>query len=236
MLLNFHLCRRTMWLKRIACFVAFVMSMTGTLAFAQESILVPLEKENPSEKSAALNLGTMNDDIGRWLLLQSDLYRVVMTFNEQAKQLERVIYKNEEARNVNHEIQMTAKSEGRAPDESGNYGGEMPIIGSSLCQELDASLQRFIDKNKAALDEVVHSLVKYSSNLSDTEKDAVSTRMRTTIAAMSDRKRSQEILYLCLYKYKNESGVPTTWSVEKTLRQWYVIQLPLIDVWLGNVD
>lgn len=225
-----------MCLKQFACITSFLMSMTGAFASAQESILVPMEKPNLPEKSAVSDVTTMTDDMGRWLSLQSDLYRVVMTYNEQARQLERVIYKNEESRNVNHEISMTAKSKGLEPDENGNYGGEMPIIGSSLCQELDASLQRYIEKNKTELDQVIQNLVKYSSKLSEQEKETVSAGMRTTIAAMPARKRAQEILYLCLYKYKNESGVPTTWSVEKTLRQWHVIQLPLIDVWLGNVD
>ena len=30
--------------------------------------------------------------------------------------------------------------------------------------------------------------------------------------------------------------MPRAYSVEKTMRTWFNIQLPLVDAWLGNVD
>lgn len=218
----------TLAVSGICCFM-------GVGARAQESIFVPLESVEASSGDGQA-VSSASDDVEKWVELHSNLYRIVMTFDEQAKQLERVLLKNEEARLNNEQVVMHAKARGIEPDENGNYGGEMPIIGSSLCQELDASLDRYISKKTPELDVVVQSLTKRTQALSEGDKAEFAKRLNMLIAGIPALKRSEEILYLCLYKYKNEAGMPTSWAVDKTLRRWYAVQQPLLDAWIGNVD
>lgn len=204
-------------------------------ASAQESIFVPFEKPTEAQEMNQV-VSSASDDVEKWIELQSGLYKIVKTFDEQARQLERVMLSNDEARVNNHLIEIQAKSSGIEADEYGKYGGESPIISSSLCQEMDASLDRYISKKTPELDVVVQSLTNKTKSMSDAEKAEFAKRLNMLIAGIPELRRAEEILYLCLYKYKNEAGFPTTWSVDKTLRKWFAVQQPLLDAWIGNVD
>ena len=93
-----------------------------------------------------------------------------------------------------------------------------------------------MQKHLPAFEQYVLERTNEAANASDDEKRSISKRLATATAAMANRKRAQEILYLCIYKLKSETGKPRNYSVERTMRIWYRIQLPILDAWLGNVD
>ncbi len=213
--------------------IFFVLSMiVAPVAHAQESIFVPMPTTESEPQEAPVN----DDALSNWIKLQADLYKIVLTFDEKAKLLERNILHNEQVRLNNDEIRFKALSANRKPNESGNYGGEEQIYSSTLCSELNDTLNRYIDKNTSALDGVVKKIVAETASMDETQKASYSQRIQVAVAAIPNLRRSQEILYLCLYKYKTEAGVPAAWSLEKTLRKWNAVQVPILDAWLGNVD
>lgn len=216
------------WISRLA----LVLTMQiGFAAQAQESIFLPLSGDESEHADVPAD-----DTLQSWIKLQSDLYKVVLTFDEKAKQLEKHLLLNEQARLHNEEIRFNAQSSHWKPDENGNYGGEQQIYGSMLCSELNESLDRYITKNIPALDDAIQKLTADSAGMNETQKAAFAGRIQVLLASVPNIRRSQEILYLCLYKYKTESGMSAPWSVEKTLRRWYMVQAPILDIWLGNVD
>ena len=125
-----------------------------------------------------------------------------------------------------------------APEDapSGGEGYAILVQEPTLCAQLDDALSRYIAKNGNALSIAVADLTKKTNAMSEAEKAAEAQKYRVAMAAIPELRRAQEILYLCLYKYKNDNGVPTAYSVEKTMRKWYVIETPLVDAWIGNVD
>ena len=170
-----------------------------------------------------------------YIRLQADLYRIVMTFHEQAKGVEREIRNHEEIVIRNHALKMTTPA---VTLEDGTTGvpGVTYFRVPSLCAELDASLKRYIDKNTGPLDHAVRELVAKTKQMTEDEKAAMADKIRGLLAEIPNMRRAEEILYLCLYRYKNELGVQPPYQVEKTMRIWFSHQEPLLDAWLGNVD
>ena len=206
-------------------------------AQAQESIFVPLAETGTESPEAQDGQPLQNNDsLSNWIKLQADLYKIVLTFDEKAKLLERNLYHNEQVRLMNEEIRFKAQTAHRKPNDNGSYDGMEQVYGSMLCSELNDTLNRYIDKNTAALDAVVKKIVAETEPMNESEREAYSQRIQVAMAAVPNLRRAQEILYLCLYKYKTEAGVPAAWSVEKTLRKWNAVQVPILDTWLGNVD
>ncbi|MBO4350825.1 MAG: hypothetical protein J6A01_07780 [Proteobacteria bacterium] len=208
-----------------------ILSGTANAQTPGESIFVPIEnaaqvQDNPVEPG---------DSLGRLIALNRDLYRLVMTFNAKAKQVERYQQRYERGQLEKREFEL------KYPDtpyesEEANIGYSVLVAEPTLCAQLDEALKRYIAKNGDALSYAVADLTKKTNAMSEEEKAAEAEKYRVAMAAIPEVRRAEEILYLCLYKYKNDNGVPTVYSVEKTMRSWFVIETPLIDAWLGNVD
>ncbi len=205
---------------------------------ASESILMPFENginqgeqasnqpEQASTKEGAL------DEIVR---LQTDLYKVVLTFGSQAEIVESEIRKHEEIVIHNHELKMTVKPV-VLEDGSTEVPGVLYFRVPTLCSELDESLKRYIAKNSPALESAVQILAEQSKSMSETEKAETAQKIRVALAAIPNLRRAQEILYICLYRFKNELGYQPPFMVERTMRTWFGMQEPLLDAWLGDVD
>ena len=218
-------------------FIAICVATAG-IAFAQSAIFVPADGIHAGEPSPNDAANLKQDDIARFVQLQIDLYRVVMTFDARAKQVEKAIRPFEEAELLRMEQQALAGKDAeqipRTPENAARYS--LLVSEPTLCKELDESLRRYIEKNTPALEAVVKSFTAETLDMSDAQKAETAARIRTALQAYTVLRRAQEILYLCLYRYKNDVGMPRPYSVEKTMRAWFTIQLPLVDAWLGNVD
>ncbi len=196
-----------------------------------ESIFVPIEnaaqvQDNPVESG---------DSLGKLISLHRDLYRLVMTFDAKAKQVERYQPRYERGQLEKREFELKHPDTPYESEEA--YAGYSVLVAEpTLCAQLDEALKRFIAKNGDALSYAVADLAKKTNAMSEDEKAAEAEKYRVAMAAIPEIRRAQEILYLCLYKYKNENGIPTAYSVEKTMRSWFVIETPLVDAWNGNVD
>ena len=212
-----------------ACFLYF----SATSAFAQsgESIFVPV---NPQNESNIQN--SQQSPLNQLINLQRNFYRIVLTFDERARQVESVSRR--------FESDYLKLQENRAIQQDSDQGNNYPLTGYSIlvkeptmCAELDNALKIYIKKNAADLSAVITQLVAETQNYSEAQKAETAAIIRTAIhASDTDYQRAQEILYLCLYRYKSMTGNPTKYSVEKTLREWFTIQAPLLDLWLGPVD
>lgn len=217
----------------------FILALAAPSFAAAQSIFVPadgslLGETQQNQPSAPLS----KDDIDHFVQLQIDLYRVVMTFDARAKQVEKNIRPFEEAELIRSEQQALAGKNAepiqRSPENAARYS--LLVSEPTLCKELDESLKRYIEKNTPALEAVVKTFTAETLKMSEPQKAETAARVRDTLQAYPDLRRAQEILYLCLYRYKNDAGMPRAYSVEKTMRNWFNIQLPLVDAWLGNVD
>ena len=120
----------------------------------------------------------------------------------------------------------------RASHYSGTSSSE-----SSFCSELDNSLKNYVKKNSAEVQSLVTQLVAETKDIAPQQQAEISKSIHIAMTSSGvNRKRAQEILYICLYRFKNEDGTPKNYSVEKTLREWFTLQAPLVDLWLGPVD
>lgn len=217
----------------------FILALAAPGYAAAQSIFVPAEGSLNSEvQQNQASAPTKQDYINHFVQLQIDLYRVVMTFDARAKQVEKAIRPFEEAELQRMEQQALAGKNAepipRTPEHAARYS--LLVSEPTLCKELDESLKRYIEKNTPALEAVVKTFTAETLKMSENEKAETAARVRDTLQAYPDLRRAQEILYLCLYRYKNDAGIPRAYSVEKTMRVWFNIQLPLVDAWLGNVD
>lgn len=207
------------------------------IATAQSSIFVPAGG-SPADDPALPAPAPPQDHVAQFVQLQTDMYRIVMTFDARAKHVEKAIIPFEAAELQRQEQQALAGKNAdpipRSPENAARYS--ILVSEPTLCKELDESLRRYIDKNTPELEAVVKSFTAETLKMSETQKAETAARVRETLHAYPDLRRAQEILYLCLYRYKNDVGQPRPYSVEKTMRAWFNIQLPLVDAWLGNVD
>lgn len=207
-------------------------SFTANAQTPEAGIFVPLENSAPTDK---ITTSGNSDSLDRLITLQRDMYRLIMTFDAKAKQVERYLQRYERAQLEKREFQL------KYPDtpyesEDANIGYSVLVQEPTLCAQLDEALKRFIAQNGDALSLAVSDLTQKTNSMTEQEKALEAEKYRVAMAAIPEVKRAQEILYLCLYKYKNENGMPIPYSVEKTMRNWFVIQTPLVDAWLGNVD
>ena len=215
----------------LALFIGGICPCAALAQTPGESIFVPIEnsaqlQENPVETG---------DSLGRIIALNRDLYRLVMTFDAKAKQVERYQPRYERGQLEKREFELTHPDTPFESEDAG-IGYSVLVQEPTLCAQLDEALKRFIAKNGDPLSHAVADLTQKTKEMSEAEKAAEAEKYRVAMAAIPEVRRAQEILYLCLYKYKNENGIPTAYSVEKTMRNWFVIETPLVDAWLGNVD
>ena len=235
-------------IKRMIFWAGVCMSGWFGVPLAQaqegENIWVPAANVIPPEGRDAV-AAEPGDALMGMVNLQRDLYRVVMTFDEQARRVEGMLIWYEQARIQNHEKRMSGLVPQPDPDtvqidpETGEPVFDDGLIHFKtplLCSELDESLRRYINKNVDQMEKYAKTLAAEAQKLTDGEKAETAERLRVALAAIPELRRAEEILYICLYKYKNDAGVPTTYSVEKTLRSWYMAQEKLVDAWIGNVD
>ena len=213
----------------LACFLYF----STTLAYAQsgDSIFVPAYPQNDPDIQKS-----QPSPLNQLITLQRNLYRIVLTFDERARQVESVSRRFESDYLKSQEYRITQQDS----DSASNYtltGYGTLVKEPTMCAELDNALKNYIAKNATDLKAAVTQLVAETQHYTDAQKKETAAVIRTAIhASDTDYRRAQEILYLCLYRYKSMTGVPTRYSVEKTLREWFNIQAPLIDLWLGPVD
>ena len=178
-----------------------------------------------------------------WIALQNGLYDVVVRFDEQAAAMQThlpafeqyVLERTNEAIRAGENVAKISYQVAKMPPKT-QLQYNAVAAEPTVCAQLDSALNAYIAAVTPALEATIATLVRTTANASDDEKRSISKRLATATAAMANRKRAQEILYLCIYKLKSETGKPRNYSVERTMRIWYRIQLPILDAWLGNVD
>ena len=178
-----------------------------------------------------------------WIALQNGLYDVVVRFDEQAAAMQKhlpafeqyVLERTNEAIRAGENVAKISYQVAKMPPKT-QLQYNAVAAEPTVCAQLDTALNAYIAHVTPALEATIDTLVRTTANASDDEKRSISKRLATATAAMANRKRAQEILYLCIYKLKSETGKPRNYSVERTMRIWYRIQLPILDAWLGNVD
>ena len=206
------------------------------LAWAQQddAILVPV----PTEENDQPNERNQSDPVMRLIALQNGLYDVVLTYDAAAAQVEKAQPKFEESwlqLQQSHALHPSG-----IPLSQQVY--DLPFAAlllkePTLCARIDQDLKAFIRAHTAETEQLIKRISTDTANFSDEEKASLAKSIRTARAAShTDQRRAQEILYLCLHRYKNEIGVTKPYSIEKTLREWFNIQAPLVDLWLGPVD
>ena len=184
--------------------------------------------------------GNPSDDahIVRWISLNAGLNQTVMRFDEQARDMERHLSAFERTQLKSHLDAARASADGqnpsspRTPEEwrAFNAVAREP----SMCTQLARALNAYIQAHTNDLSDVITRLAALPAD--PDSRTAQARAISDALDTVPNQRRTQEILYLCLYKQKNELGQPRPESVEKAMRNWFRIQLPLLDAWLGNVD
>lgn len=222
-------------MKKLAALLSFFLMLTASSAYAQsdESIFVPVQSE-----TTANTQNSQATPLSQLLSLQLNLYRVVLTFDERAKQYENAHDHFETMLLQAKENQLVQNNGHSKQDALYSIPGYSAVVKEpTLCAELDNALKSYIKKHAQDLTVVVTQLTQETQNYSEQQKAATATAIHTALTSSGiNVRRAEEIMYLCLYRYKNELGSPRKYSVEKTLREWFTIQTPLIDLWLGPVD
>lgn len=234
--------------------ITLLLVLLPSFGFCQDSIFVPIEPGSPVPESgihkdgtgtvpvpnsvSVLESGAQGDAMERYVVLQAGLDNVVYAFDEQAAHVK----KHTQA----FEVSELKKRESRFlnPDqppqrmtftEQARY--DLLIREPTLCSRLDEAIRQYVSANSLTLDTVVQQLKQQTETMDDAAKQAFAQRLQTALAAARPHKaRVESILYQCLYKNKNDLGMPRDYSVEKSMRNWFMIQQPLIDAWIGNVD
>ena len=222
-------------MKLFSALFSFFLIFTATSAYAQsnENIFVPIPSSNESSVQ-----NQHSSPLSQLISLQLNLYKVVLTFDERAKKFENAHDHFETMLLQARENQMVRNNDAAAQDPIHNIPGYSAVVKEpTLCAELDNALKSYIKKHSQDLTAVVTQLTAETQNYSEQQKAETASFIHSTLKSSGiDIRRSEEILYLCLYRYKNELGVPRNYSVEKTLREWFTIQAPLVDLWIGPVD
>lgn len=214
----------------------FLCSLACPLyAQAQSSseIFIPV---NPTEQTQE----TQNTSpLSRLIALQSELYEIVLSYDPTAKQVEKFLPAFEEGwLQIQQNHAMNPSSDVPLITQAYNLPNASLLLKEpTLCARIDADLKDFVRSHAQEVQHLVKQISADTSKLSDEQKNSLAQSIHTAKAASkTDYRRAQEILYLCLYKYKNDIGASRSYSVEKTLREWFNLQAPLIDLWIGPVD
>ncbi len=231
--------------RALSAGAALFLSAGG--AFAQDTggapaiWTIPDRDAHPGEDATGAR--DVQSALKTWIRLQSGLYGIVIRFDAQAAEMEKHLpafekycrdRRAEDIRNGLNPDKFNFAAANLPPKirDSFNAVEREP----TMCKNLDDALKTYIAQTEQALSAVVRTLARSAQKADDAQKADIARRLADASEAMTDRNRAREILYLCIYKLKSESGKPRSYSVEKTMRQWYRIQLPVLDAWLGNVD
>lgn len=230
----------TAWFS--ACFSETAMAQQPAPSATQPSVSLP-STGHPSATQPFVSLpsaGQPSDDahIVRWISLNAGLNQTVMRFDEQARDMERHLSAFERTQLKSHLDAARASADGqnpsspRTPEEwrAFNAVAREP----SMCTQLARALNAYIQAHTNDLSDVITRLAALPAD--PDSRTAQARAISDALDTVPNQRRTQEILYLCLYKQKNELGQPRPESVEKAMRNWFRIQLPLLDAWLGNVD
>jgi hypothetical protein len=211
----------------------FLSIFWPSVVFGQDSIFVPLDSGEAMAPAVV-----PADALARYVALQAGLDTVVYGFDEAASQVhkhtrlfEAAELKNRESRFLNPE----QPAQRMTLSEQARY--DLLVREPTLCKNLNDAISQYVTQHTAELEGVVQQLMAQTSAMDDVAKNAFAQKLQTALAASSPHKRrAQEILYQCLYKNKGATGLPLDYSVEKTMRNWFMIQQPLIEAWIGHVD
>ena len=218
-------------LCRIAILV--VIGLQPYYALAQDDIFVPVD---PSQEQTAQP--SKPSPLSRWVALDAGLYDVALQYDAQIRIAERAERQFEPAylRNYEHKMLNPESTDNvYTPSEWGYYSTLMHE--PTACNQLDKALAHYISKNSAELDATMTQLIAETKDFTEEQKAQMAQTLRTAFAAaVPNKRRAQEILYFCLHRFKNEIGVQKPYSMEKTLKNWFIIEARLLDEWLGPVD
>lgn len=231
-------------------FLSLPSSLLQSLAFAQNANLDDgiwlAAHDNADSPPAAPNSPTVDETdnaLKSWIALQTGLYDVAMQFDEQAAAMQKhlpafekyVLERQNDAIRNGENVDKILYTPSNMPAKT-QIQFQAVAAEPTLCAKLDAALKNYVATSTPALESTIATLVRTTKDADDEQKRDISKRLAVANAAIANRKRAQEILYLCIYKLKSETGKSRDYSVERTMRQWYRIQLPILDAWLGNVD
>ena len=233
-------------MARFLCAGAAIVLSAGE-TFAQDGAGAPAIWTTPDQNAPSGDIDSVAPDVRSalktWARLQTGLYDAVIRFDAQAAEMQKYLPAFEK---FCLERRAEDVRNGLNPDKSNVAPANLPpkIRAAfnaverepTMCKNLDDALKAYIAQTEPALSAAVQTLARHAITADDAQKFAIARRLADESDAMAHRKRAQEILYLCIYKLKSECGKPRNYAVEKTMRQWYRIQLPVLDAWLGNVD
>lgn len=225
----------TAWFS--ACFSETAMAQQPAPSATQPSVSLP-STDLPSAGQPSAGQPSDDAHIVRWISLNAGLNQTVMRFDEQARDMERHLSAFERTQLKSHLDAARASADGqnpsspRTPEEwrAFNAVAREP----SMCTQLARALNTYIQAHTNDLSDVITRLAALPAD--PDSRTAQARAISDALDTVPNQRRTQEILYLCLYKQKNELGQPRPESVEKAMRNWFRIQLPLLDAWLGNVD
>lgn len=184
------------------------------------------------------DLHPASSPVDTWVRLQTGLYDLVFTFDEQAKRMEKYLPAFEKLQLEKRvaAVKNQGNDDHKRPSLEEQIQFDAVAREPTMCALLDQKLKSYILDNRDALDSVVKAIVQMTATMDERAKADFAKRIAVASAAITTRQRAQQILYLCVYKLKDETGKPRDYSVERTMREWYRSQLPILDAWLGNVD
>lgn len=217
-----------------AIFFFLASSLMPALATPQDAdifITQPRSGENPPDAPS------LHDTLDLWLALQFGLYDVVSAFDEKARNMQESLYRFEN-RQIQQHLRKILAPDTQPPKPTPGEIRDFDAVARepSMCTQLAQSLETYITKNAPKLDAAIQELTTLTQQATDRQKSEIAAHISRQTASRKSIRRAQEILYLCLYKQKDELGLPRKFPVEKQMRAWFRIQLPLLDLWLGDID
>ncbi len=208
-------------------FFAFTLALLPMTAHAQ--IFEGYSEPNVESSETAQALETI-------CKVQAEVYRTAATYSDSIAEIDR---HRERQERVTIEIEQQKKVDPEGAKTRMKSNGELYydslIREPSACAKLDQQLSTLITQNEAQLKKSVEVLVRNSKNMNDADRADLAAQFRDCTERLKT-KEAQHVLYACVYRQKNTRNVPLSYSVEKTMRKLYMIQEPLLNAWLGNVD
>ena len=187
----------TAWFS--ACFSETAMAQQPAPSATQPSVSLP-------------SAGQPSDDahIVRWISLNAGLNQTVMRFDEQARDMERHLSAFERTQLKSHLDAARASADGqnpsspRTPEEwrAFNAVAREP----SMCTQLARALNAYIQAHTNDLSDVITRLAALPAD--PDSRTAQARAISDALDTVPNQRRTQEILYLCLYKQKTELGQP----------------------------
>ena len=202
-------------------------------AMAQDADSGILVESSAPKSSASASINVLCSSTAKLYSIAAQYEAEIDEQNKHRDKQERVTVEIEQHKKIDPKGEHP-----RQPTSNEPYYTAMFTREPTVCARLNTELDQFITANEGELRHAVDDLVARTPGMGDAEKQ----QMAKQLADCTDPNRhpsmrvGKKVLYSCIYRTKNIRNVPLPYSVEKTMRRLYTIQLPLLDAWLGNVD